>query len=114
MDLPSARVKFDGARYALCFAPSCGERFGELSPSGRFAGFGLQPGYIWNNGMVYGSDRAWKRRSQGRPPAFRRSPPGASAGRPIGRVPPEALPVIVTCSACKRRQIVGPEMLHVS
>jgi hypothetical protein len=71
------------------------------------------------------SPRAWKRMSHGRPPAFRRRPPGgmgpsrhsprspdspdAWGGRPV-----EAYPAVVECPSCGLRQVADAEVLALS
>jgi hypothetical protein len=82
-------------------------------------------GWTQREGVWRMSPRAWRRMSQGRPPAFRRRPPGGTGpsrhsprsndapdawgGRPV-----DQYPATVVCPACGLQQIADADVLALS
>jgi hypothetical protein len=138
-----ARLSKDG-EWAVCSSSSCGTRLARRirrpvpsGPTGRNEAVPIWPeptteakliflsGWTYSDGVWRMGARAWKRMSQGRPPAFRRRPPGGtgpsrlsprSADSPDawGGRPVEAYPATVECPACGLVQVADADVLSLS
>lgn len=143
-----ARLSKDG-EWAICSSVSCGTRLARRverytvppSGTGRNEAEPIWPeptteamliflsGWTYRDGVWRMSARAWRRMSQGRPPAFRRSPhppsglmtgptrhsprsadsPDAWGGRPV-----QTYPAAVVCPACGLEQVAEPDVLALN